>query len=441
MVLFAFGVALVSGILFGLAPALRSTRVDIVSSLKDSAQNLRGSEGRLQSGRLLLTFQTALSVLLVATAGLFAGSLFHLLTVDYGFDPENVSLIAVDTGKLPGTPAAIANLYARILERANGLPGVKAASLAWHVPLTFPGGSGPIQVPGKPDLPRHENDTFINWVGPRFFDAMGTRLLSGREFNEGDRDAAESVGIISQLAAHRFFAGENPIGRHVVLHGKLIRIVGVAQNMKYQSLRENDAPELYIPYTQYAGHSRVTSSGLPSLTFILKTSPGAPSPTPVFRALLHKLAPDVPLGMTYTMEQQVDNSVGRERLMASLSSFFGILGLLLTSIGLYGILAYTVTRRTGEIGIRMALGAGRSHVIWLMLRGAIGYIFAGIAVGITAVLAVSHVVVSLLYGMQPNDPGNLTAVIIVLLGVTALAAFLPSLRASRVDPAVALRQE
>src|SRR6185312_10381295 len=126
MVLFAFGVALVSGILFGLAPALRSTRVDIVSSLKDSAQNLRGSEGRLQSGRLLLTFQTALSVLLVATAGLFAGSLFHLLTVDYGFDPENVSLIAVDTGKLPGTPAAIANLYARILERANGLPGVKA---------------------------------------------------------------------------------------------------------------------------------------------------------------------------------------------------------------------------------------------------------------------------------------------------------------------------
>ena len=441
IVIFVFGVASVSGILFGLAPALRSTRVDIASSLKESAHNLRGTERRFQSGRLLLTFQTAFSVLLVATAGLFAGSLFHLLTVDYGFDPENVSLVAVDTGKLPGTPAAIANLYARILEGANGLPGVKAASLTWHVPLTFPGGGAPIHVPGKPDLPRHQSDTFINWVGPRFFDVMGTRLLSGREFNEGDGPTAESVGIISQLAVQRFFTGESPIGRHVVLHGKLIRIVGVAQNMKYQSLREDAAPELYIPYTQYAGHSPVTSSGLPSLTFILKMRPGAPSPNPVFRTLLHKLAPDVPLGMTYTMEEQVDNSVGRERLMASLSIFFGTLGLLLTSIGLYGILAYTVTRRTGEIGIRMALGARRGQVVWLVLRDALSYVLAGIAIGVVAILAGARVVSSLLYGMKPNDPGNLVTAIIILLFVTAFAAFLPSVRASRVDAAISLRRE
>ncbi|HSU60442.1 MAG TPA: FtsX-like permease family protein, partial [Bryobacteraceae bacterium] len=348
---------------------------------------------------------------------------------------------AVDTGKLPGTPAAIANLYARILEGANGLPGVKAASLTWHVPLTFPGGGAPIHVPGKPDLPRHQSDTFINWVGPRFFDVMGTRLLSGREFNEGDGPTAESVGIISQLAVQRFFTGESPIGRHVVLHGKLIRIVGVAQNMKYQSLREDAAPELYIPYTQYAGHSPVTSSGLPSLTFILKMRPGAPSPNPVFRTLLHKLAPDVPLGMTYTMEEQVDNSVGRERLMASLSIFFGTLGLLLTSIGLYGILAYTVTRRTGEIGIRMALGARRGQVVWLVLRDALSYVLAGIAIGVVAILAGARVVSSLLYGMKPNDPGNLVTAIIILLFVTAFAAFLPSVRASRVDAAISLRRE
>jgi len=178
IVIFVFGVASVSGILFGLVPALRSTRVDIVSSLKESAHNLRGSE-RFQSGRLLLTFQTALSVLLVATAGLFVGSLFHLLTVDYGFDPEDVSLIAVDTDKLPGTAAAVANLYTRILERANGLPGVSAASLAWHVPLTFPGGDEALRVPGKPDLPRHESDTFINWVGPRFFEVMALACFQG----------------------------------------------------------------------------------------------------------------------------------------------------------------------------------------------------------------------------------------------------------------------
>jgi ABC-type antimicrobial peptide transport system permease subunit len=276
-------------------------------------------------------------------------------------------------------------------------------------------------------------------------------LLSGREFNEADSAAAESVGIISQLAAQRFFPGENPIGQHVVLHGKLIRIVGVAQNMKYQSLREAAAPELYTPYTQYYGpitHAQPlgpmqtgNTSGLPSLTFVLKMLPGAPSPNPAFRALLHKLAPDVPVGMMYTMEQQVDNSVGRERLMASLSTFFGTLGLLLTSIGLYGILAYTVTRRTGEIGIRMALGARRSDVIWLVLQGAIGYVLSGIVIGVASVLAGSRVVASLLYGIQPNDPGNLVATIVTILFVTTLAAFLPSLRASRVDPAISLRQE
>ncbi len=318
---------------------------------------------------------------------------------------------------------------------------MKAASLTWHVPLTFPGGGGPLQVPGKPDLPRHESDTSINWVGPRFFDVMGTRLLSGREFNEGDGPTAEPVGVISQLAVQRFFPGESPIGRHVVLHGKLVRIVGIAQNMKYQSLREHAAPELYIPYTQYAGHSPVTSSGLPLLTFVLKMRPGAPSPNQLFRALLHKLAPDVPLGMTYTMQEQVENSVARERLMASLSIFFGTLGLLLSSVGLYGILAYNVTRRTGEIGIRMALGARRGQVVWLVLRDVLSYVLGGIAIGVVAVLGGARLVSSLLYGMQPSDPGNLVTTIVILLLVAALAALLPSVRASRVDAAISLRQE
>jgi ABC-type antimicrobial peptide transport system permease subunit len=157
--------------------------------------------------------------------------------------------------------------------------------------------------------------------------------------------------------------------------------------------------------------------------------------------MLHELAPDVPLGMTYTMEQQVDSSVGRERLMASLSIFFGALALLLTSIGLHGILAYTVTRRTGEIGIRMALGARRGHVIWLVLRGAMSYVFAGIVIGVVAARAASGVVASLLYGIRPNDSGNLTTAVLALLLVAAVAALFPSLRAGRVDPAVSLRQE
>jgi predicted permease len=311
---------------------------------------------------------------------------------------------------------------------------VKAASLLWLIPLSGGGWDENLHVPGKPDLPDRESDTLINVIGPRFFDVMQIRLLSGRQFDESDTASAEKVGIISRLSVERFFPGENPIGQHILLEGKPIRIVGVAENIKYLSLRAADSPELYLPYAQKA-------DGTPSFTFILRMRPGAPSPNQAFRAMLHVLAPDVPLGMAYTMEQQVDSSVGRERLMASLSIFFGALALLLTSIGLYGILAYTVTRRTGEIGIRMALGARRGHVIWLVLRGAMSYVFAGIVIGVVAARAASGVVASLLYGIRPNDSGNLTTAVLALLLVAAVAALFPSLRAGRVDPAVSLRQQ
>ena len=434
MVLFTFGVALLSGILFGLAPALRSTRMDISSSLKESAHSLRGHERRFQSGRLLLAFQTALSVLLVAAAGLFAGSLFRLLTVNYGFNPNNVSLIEVDTGKRPEKGPALAALYSRMLERANALPGVKAASLLWFVPLSGGGWDESLHVPGKADLPESESDTQINVVGPRFFDVMSTRLLSGRQFNEHDTAASERVGVISRTTAQRFFRGQNPVGQHVLLEGKLIRVIGVAEDVKYMSLRDRDKPGLYIPYTQKPGE-------MPSFTFILKMQPDAPSPNRAFRAMLRDIAPDVPLGRTYTMDQEVGSSVAREHLMASLSIFFGVLALVLTSIGLYGILAYNVSRRTGEIGIRMALGARRHNVIWLVLQGAMSYVLIGIIAGAIAVLAAARVVAGLLYGIQPDDPGNLAAAIIALLAVASIAALFPSLRACRVDPAVSLRQE
>ncbi len=434
IVFFTTGVSLASGILFGLMPALRATRVGIASSLKESAHHLRGHQGRFQMGRLTLTLQTAISVLLVAAAGLFGGSLIRLLTVNYGFNPDNVSLIEVDTDKHPAKGPALASLYSQILERTNALPGVKAASVVWFVPLSGGGWDEILRVPGKRDLPQREADTFINVVGSRFFEVMETRLFSGRQFNAGDTAASEKVGIISQLAAQRFFPGENPLGQHILLEGKPLRIVGVAENIKYLSLRAEEQPELYLPYMQQVDQ-------VPSLTFLIKTRLGAPSPNQMFRTTLRELAPDVPLGRTYTMEQQIDSSVGRERLMASLSLFFGSLALFLTSIGLYGVLAYTVTRRTGEIGIRMALGARRMNVIWLVMRGATVYVLGGILIGIVAVLAASRLVASLLYGIKPNDAGNLVAAIVTLLFVTTLAALFPSLRASRIDPAISLRQE
>lgn len=447
IVLFTLALTFASGLLFGLAPAFRSTRLDIAPSLKKSAPNVRGHASELHSGRVLVVVQTALSVLLVAAAGLFADSLFRLLTLNYGFNPDDVSLISVDTEKRTDNKTTLLALYDRILETASGIPGVTAASVVAYVPLSGGGWDERIQVPGKPDLPQSESDTFLNLIGPRFFEAMETRLRSGRRFDERDTTGAERVGIISDVAARRFFPGENAIGRHILLLGKPIRVVGVVEDIRYLSLRDTERPELYLPYTQ-------NPDSLSSLTFIFKMRPGAPSSNEAFRKILHRLAPDVPISMTYSMHDQVDSSLGRERLMASLSLFFGILALLLTSIGLYGTLAYTVTRRTGEIGIRLALGAHRANVIWLMLRGAVTYVLTGILIGTLAVLAVSRAAPSLLYGMQPNgavagllygvqpnDPANLATAIAALLLVTALASFLPSLRASRVDPAVSLRQE
>ncbi len=436
VLLFTFAVASVSGIIFGLAPALRSTRVDIASSLKETVHNVRGNISPFLLDRLLLAFQTAVSVVLVAAAGLLAGSLYRLLTVNYGFNLANVSLIGIDVDKRPEKGPALIDLYARILERANGLPDVKAASLLSHVPLTFPGWSEKVRVPGKGESPARESGAAMNWIGPRFFDALEIRVVAGRQFDEGDTAAAERVGIISELAAQRLFPREDPVDRHILLGGKAIRIVGVVEGIKYVNLRDKEPPELYIPYTQKADEKPSFT-----LTFIIKTHPGAPSPNPAFRALLHELAPDVPIGMTYTMEQQVDSSIGLERLMASLSIFFGVLALLLTAIGLYGILAYTVTRRTGEIGIRMALGAPRVNVIWLVVRSAIGCVLAGIIIGTVATLATSRVVASFLYDMQPNDPGNFVAAITALLLVAIFAALLPALRASRIDPSISLRQE
>jgi putative ABC transport system permease protein len=431
--LFTLVVAIGTGMLFGLAPALRATRTSIGSSLKESANNLRG-RNRASLGRVTLALQAAFSVLLVAAAGLFAGSLYQLLALKLGFNPGNVVIISLDTDKRPEKGVALSNLYARVLERVNATPGVKAASLMLVTPLSNGGWDDGISIPGHPELPEQERDTYINAVGPRFFDTMEIPLLSGRQFTNADGSSSEKVGIINQLAAKRFFPRENPLGARISVEGSTLRIVGVTGDIKYLNMRNPAPPELYIPYTQ-------RPDGFRSLTFAVRSDLSAGSFYPAFRAALRSVAPDVPIAHMGTMEQQAADSVGRERLMASLSVFFGLLALLLTAIGLHGILAYAVTRRTSEIGIRMALGAQRRSVVWLVVSETAGYVGAGIAVGVAAVLGLSKLAADLLYGIRPNDPGNLVLAVVALASVAIVAAAAPALRAARLDPTRALREE
>lgn len=437
---FTFLVALVAGLLFGLAPALRATRQGISGSLKEHATAVRGDGGsRFRSGRHILIAQTALSVLLVCGAGLFGGSLWRLWTLNPGFNPHHLFTIRIDT-----TPRALKGehllpLYHQLLAEANTIPGVEAASLMWFTPLTGAAWNQKLSVPGQADLTESQSLTYINLAGPQFFEAMGTPLLAGRGFNDHDTPSSARVGIINELAARRFFGDRDPIGSQIKLEKTPITIIGVAGNSKYLDLRQEIPPELYIPYTQNV--TDVAERNVPPLTFVIRSKQKGASIQAAFTKILHRIAPDVAILTAHSMDEQVAESLASERLMASLSLFFGVLALLLTSIGLYGVLAYTVTRRTTEIGLRMALGAQRRDVLLLVARESVVQVILGVVIGIAAVLATSHLVASMLYGVRPNDLGTLSFAVMVLLLVAGLAAYLPARRASRLEPLAALREE
>jgi predicted permease len=326
------------------------------------------------------------------------------------------------------------DLYSRLLQRVQALPGVTAASVIWFTPLSNGGWNDGVEIPGRTDLSEAQRLTYMNLIGPRFFEVMKTPLLAGREFSQADGVSAGKVGIINDIAARLFFPGGNALGAYLKTEGSSIRIVGVVGNAKYENLREPEPPTLYFPFTQ-------NTAFLPSLNVLIRTSAGVAASYAAFRSVLHGIAPDVPVGAVRSMQEQLDDSLGSERLMASLSVFFGVLALLLSAIGLYGILAYAGARRAGEIGVRMALGAKRSSVVLLVVREAVSQVAIGIAIGVIAVLATSRLVASLLYGIQPNDPGNLLLAVASFLLIAAAAAYLPARRASRLDPLQALREE
>lgn len=439
ILLFTFLAALFSGLLFGLAPAIRATRIGIIGSLKERAHNVHSGGSRMGIGRVILIFQAALSVLLICGAGLFAGSLWRLWTLNPGFNPKNLSLIGIDTDRLALNGRSPRSVYDQLLQRLNGTPGVEAVSLLWLTPLSRGGWDENVSIPGRTDLTDEQRDTYINLAAPRFFAAMGTPLRAGREFNNADSPHSERVGIINELAARRFFPNRNPIGERLQLEKALIRIVGVVGDSKYLDLRVPDPVELYLPYTQNLSDDPARAT--PSLTFVIRSSLKPAAVEASFRKILHQIAPDIPLSVARSMEDQIAASLNSERLMALLSLFFGALALLLTSIGLYGVLAYSVAQRTNEIGVRMALGAQRRDVISLVMRESMAHVVIGIFVGIIAVLGTSNVVSTLLYGIRPNDAGNLIVAVTVFLAVAGTAAFLPARRASRLEPLLALREE
>ena len=432
---FTFGITVATAILFGTVPAFRATRLQLTETLK-AGRGPANAGTRNPLGKVLVISQVALSLVLMVGAGLFLRSLINLNKIDPGFNRENVLRLNIDTeptGLKDGEPALKA-LYQQIEQRVAALPGVKADSLS---AFTFAEGSWSeaILVSGMPnneDIAVHQNV-----VGNGYFDTMQIPLLAGRTFNSSDTSTSQHVAVIGEHVAKTLFPpGSNPIGMHFGLSNLKPEndyiVIGIVKDAKVRALNEEPRNIDYLSYRQCNwgfGDFEVRYTG--DYTAIATTVQEA----------IHSINRNVRIVHVTTLDEQVARTMINQRLVAQLSTFFGLLAVFLSAIGIYGLMSYVVSRRTNEIGIRMALGAARSNVSWLILREILLLVAIGIAIGIPAAFAGDRLVANMLYGLKGTDPTSLAAAVIFLLAVAAIAGYLPARRASKVDPMIALRYE
>jgi predicted permease len=420
--------------LFGILPALRATRLQLTASLKDRIGSSR-AHTRNPIARALVVLQVALSLVLMVGAGLFLRTLINLNSVDTGFNKENVLRLQIDAssaGYKEDSPLLPA-LYRAIEERVSALPGVRAASFSL---FTFHEGSwnGFIAVPGMPV--NYDLNVNHNIVGPGYFATMQIPLLAGRTFTADDTATSPRVAVISEHMARTLFPPGSPIGRKFHIGGPDSpfdeQVIGVVKDVKFGNLQEQPTDIDYLPYPQRQGY-------LADFEVRYQGDFGAIADS--VQRTIRSIDPMMPIAHLTTLDEQVSRSVTNERLVAQLSGFFGLLAVFLSCIGIYGVLSYMVTRRTSEIGIRMALGASRSNMRWLVMRESLVLVCIGIAAGVPVTLAGGRLIANMLFDVQAVDPLSLAAVTALLLGVTLFAAYLPARRACRVEPMKALRCE
>jgi predicted permease len=431
---FTLGVTLLSALLFGLVPALQATRSNLIPALKNDTVVAVGGVRRWELGRLLVIAQVALSLTLLVGAGLFARSLRNLKMVDNGYHTDQVVTMALDPAQNGYKIERLRNFYSQLSERLAALPGVKAVTFTRNAPMSGSYSRFGIEVPGYQQLPGEEMAVLFNQIAPQFFGAFGAPMLLGREFNAQDTPESPKVVIVNQSLARRFFGAENPLGKRITLENyKDLEIVGVVADAKYRNLKETAPQTAYVPYSQY--------EQLGQRILCVRATGEASALAPAIRQEVRNLDPNLPVFNVKTFTEHINESVSRERLIAMLSSFFGLFALLLSSLGLYGVMAYAVTRRTREIGIRMALGAQTTSVLWLTLREALVLALIGIAIGLPTALVSSRLTEGLLFELTPTDPLTITVATLVMIFVAALAGYLPARRAAHVDPLVALRHD
>jgi predicted permease len=439
---FTLGLTVLTALLFGCLPALRATRFEFTSALKDGRGGSTAST-RGALARSLIVGQIALSVLLLVVAGLFLRSLIHLTSIDTGFDKHNVLVFSLDssTAGLPhGTPDEIRSvrLQEQIESRVQAIPGVQSDSFAFFT-FNQGGWSDLLLFQGVPRTPENGQQAFFNIVGNGFFSTMSIPLVAGRTFNSQDTQGSPKVAVINESMARSFFPNGSAIGHRFAVgetpdHPGEIEVIGIVKDAKYTALDEGSLMAAYFPCTQNPGFYG---------NFAVRYAPGANQREIVsrVRSSVAQINPNILVDSVSSLEEQVDGAIATQSLVARLSSFFGILAVFLACIGTYGLLSYSVARRTSELGIRLALGAQSRSLLWLILRECILLLVCGLAIGIPITLSSTRILKSLLYELSPLDPLAISTAIVAVAVMTLAAAWLPARRATRINPIQALRAE
>jgi predicted permease len=438
---FTAGVTIVTGVLFGIAPAWASTRAEIGAALKDGSKTAtRHRKG--WSGKAIVTFQVALSTMLVVGAGLFLHTLINLNSIDPGFRADHLLLFDISPpSKQYPAPKDVA-FHAQVEEALRSVPGVEGVTLT-DIPLIANSMSNAdFNVEGAPKVELKGGDdsrnAYLADVGDDFLSVMGIPVIAGRGFTPQDRNSTQRVAVVNQALVRQFFPNDNPIGKRFSLDDRpekqqWIEIIGVVGDTHYSNLKA-DPPVLHFDLYRHMPE-------IGGATYVVRTQMQPEAIAPSLRAAVQKIDRDVPLMDIRTQQQQIDATLQQERTFASLTAGFGLLALALACVGIYGIMAYTVSQRTNEIGIRLALGAERSQVRGMVLREAAILSIFGVVAGLAVALGLARLVKSMLYGLKPSDPASFAGAGCLLLGVAIVAAWVPAFRASQVEPMEALRHE
>jgi len=431
---FSTAVALLTGFLFGLAPAVQGTRVEPARALKASARGFAGSGRGWSLKQTLVASQVALSLVLLVGAGLFLRTLRNFSELDPGFDRDHILTVWLDTHMAGYKQEQLSALYERLIERVEAIPGVRSASLASCGLAIGCGDSSAIYLPGIPHT-NGETDAQERRVSHHFFDTVGIPLVEGRDFATTDNEKTLAVTIVNQTFVREFLKDKNPIGQYFgydTANDHRFQIVGVVKDARVNDIRESAPPMIYHSIAQDA----IDVESLDVRTFA--------DPSRLIsqvRQAVRSVDPNLPIGGIATLAEQVSSNLAQQRLIARLTTIFGALALGLACLGLYGVMSYTVARRTSELGIRLALGSTRWSALWVVLRESFIVIGAGILVGACLSLAGTRLVSSMLFGLSPHDPLTLAAAAMLLLLVSVASGLLPAWRAAQVDPMAALRHE